>query len=131
MSIYQTLIDQLNTVEDLPRVQLTNETLIQPKANELWLRPTLLRAESSTGSIGKDGYLVEQGTLQIDLFCPKGTGDQSELASRIRSAFNERGTALTADGRQLRITKAWVGNAIEDGAWYKVAIYVRWERNER
>lgn len=130
MSIYSSLITQLETVSGLPRIQKTNEVMTQPKANESWVRPTLLRAESVTGSIGKNGYLVEQGTLQIDLFTPKGSGDQSQLAESIRDAFDERGPTLPTDKKPLRITKAWVGNAIEDGAWYKVAIYVRWERNE-
>ncbi|MFN9476475.1 phage tail terminator-like protein [Acidovorax sp.] len=131
MSIYEALIAQLQTVPGLPRQQLTNQPLIQPKANEQWVRPTLLRAESTTGAIGRDGYLIEQGTLQIDLFTPKGSGDASALLADIRAAFNERGSSLSVDGRQLRITKAWIGNAIEDGAWFKTSVYVRWERNER
>ncbi|WP_422847211.1 phage tail terminator-like protein [Acidovorax sp. M14] len=133
MSIYQALVDRLQTVDGISRIQKTNEAMIQPKANESWVRPTLLRAESTGRTKGVNGYLMQKGLLRIDLFTTKGTGEADQLSQAIRNAFPERGdgSQIAVGTNFLSVLNAWVENGREDGAQYLTPIFVRWQMPER
>ncbi len=127
---YHALSTQLQTVEGLPPLAPLNKTF-KPSATQRWVRATLLPSESESGAIGSDGYLIQQGLFQIDLFTPVGLGDDYELANSIRAAFPERGEAIAVGDYRLRVTASWIEAARQEPTFLVTTVMVRWQMPEK
>ncbi len=119
-SIYDSLVEQLQTVTGLPPLLEENKRI---SGGQAWVRATLLPAQPIPESIGVSGYDRLRGLLQVDVFYPVGTGNQaSTMADAIIAAFSSRGLQLD----NVTVERAWreAGSTIEN--YYSLPVFVRW-----
>lgn len=124
MNPYQVITAQLKRLANLPAYAEMNKTF-KPVATERWCRGTLLPSESNNGSIGLNGFMIQQGLYQIDIFTPIGQGDEYELAKRIKEMFQQN-NLLEVDDQELIIEKCWVDQSRSEASWLITSIVLRW-----
>lgn len=104
-AVYQALITQLQTVPDLPPLQLENAVM---QAKGPFARATTIRSRPGTLTVGVTGKDLHAHLLQVDLFnrLNEGTETSSALADAVIEAF-PRGLELTADDVTIHVRKAF------------------------
>ena len=115
----------LNSMSSLPPVAWTNEQYT-PTQGTLYLRPTLLPADSNAATIG-DGTDINIGIYQIDIFSPadEGKNEIMLMSDTIAEQF-KRDTVLTYNSRNItirRTSQRYVGNF---GGWLHFAVDVEY-----
>lgn len=125
-SIREALETRLSTVTGSHPIAYMNQNFV-PTKGTLWLRGTLLPAQTAGVTIGLDGNDLYQGLFQVDVFAPQGKG--SGQALRIADDVIEhyaKGTVLTAGVFRIRIDNGWILPPLEEPEWYQVPVTIGW-----
>ena len=117
------LDEHLSLMPSLPPVAWENLDYT-PELGTLYLRPTLLPAETIQSTLGENGTDQNTGIYQVDVFAPLGQGKQEamSIADKIANHF-KRGTDLTYNNRKLRIRNT--GREVsttEVNGWYSIPV---------
>jgi hypothetical protein len=97
-------------------------TVFEPQANQTFLSPSFLPAESVQASLGSGGKDETSGIYQIDVVYPAGTG-RSTIPDSVADHF-KRGTVLSYNGVNVRIRSVSISPALTEGAFHFVPISV-------
>jgi len=129
MSVFRDILycldAHLKTLVPLPPVAWENKNY-KPVKDTLYLRPTILPAETVQATLGDNGTDSNSGIYQIDVFTPSGKGIKAaiEMADKIANLF-KRGTYITYNGRTVRVKS--VGrerSSNDDNGWYIVPVVI-------
>lgn len=99
-----------------------------PTAGTLFVRPTLLPADSVQSGLGATGIDNNLGIYQIDVIAPldKGKFAATSNADLIGQQF-KRGTILTYNGLTVTLSKTSRGSGIRDGGWFIIPVFVTYQ----
>lgn len=102
----------------------------EPAPGTPWARAAHLPVVPVQASVGSGGTHQFLGTLQVDLFYPRGQGGGAAVqqADKLATAFAP-GTSLSANGKQVRITTVEQGAPREDQAdpqWLQLPVLIHW-----
>lgn len=117
------LDDHLNSMVGLPDVAWENAAY-EPTHGELYLRPTLLPAETYGATMGVSGTDEHQGIYQVDIFSSLGAGKFQAIgmADTIADRFKPA-TELTYNSRLIRIIRVSRRAGIDlNDAWYQLPV---------
>jgi hypothetical protein len=122
--IQSALNKKLNTLTPSLPINWEN-TEYTPTIGTSYLRAWLLPGETSTLTLGPNGFNEYVGVLQIDCMYPIGKGwrDAKVEADSLCTLF-KRGTLLTYNNINVRVMKSWPEPAVVDGPYYKVSVSV-------
>jgi hypothetical protein len=96
----------------------------QPVTGTLYLRPTLLPADTESIGLGNTSSEDHLGIYQVDVIAPidKGKGQAITKADLVKTAFPKGN--LTYNGLKLRIRSVSRGSGSRDGAYYIVPVFI-------
>lgn len=116
----------LNLMSALPAIAWPN-TSFKPTVGELWLRPTILPAESFPASIGIYGTNRLSGVYQIDIFSPLDAGRRPsvQMVDDIIEHFS-RGLTIEVDNLVVHIEESWPSASNAEETWYHTPVNVNW-----
>jgi hypothetical protein len=99
-----------------------------PTAGTPYLRSWLLPGQTTTVSLGPDGYNLYVGVYQIDCLYPinKGWYPAKVKAGAICTLF-KRGTLITYNSICVRVMKCYPSSGDIDGDFHKVSVSVEYE----
>lgn len=112
---------RLNTLSSQYDIAWPN-TVFEPEANQTFLSPSFLPAESVQASLGSEGKDEFNGIYQIDVVYPAGTG-RSTIPDTIADHF-KRGTVLSYNSINVRVRSVSVSPALTEGAFHFVPVSV-------
>lgn len=115
---------QLNTLPSSPPIAWENVNY-EPKAKTLFLRATSLPAPTVQACFGDTGRDLHVGIFQVDVFIPEKQG-RSTWPDSIADHF-KRGTVLTQNGVDVRITTVSIAPAINDEHFYIVPVSIGYQ----
>lgn len=127
LDISAALAGRLNTLSGLPPVAWMNRKY-EPVPGTLFLRETVLPAEAFQAEQGDSGRDLHSGIYQVDVFSPVDQGKNAAIvqADAIADHFS-RGTTLTYNGINVRLTRTSLGAGFNDGAWWIVPVNIRYQ----
>ena len=100
----------------------------QPVTGTLYIRPTLMPADTVQAGLGSSGLDEHLGIYQIDI-CAKastGKGEATIKADVIADHF-KRGLVLTYNGVNVRLSKTSRGLGKRDEAWFVIPIFITYQ----
>tara|TARA_R110001632_G_scaffold129769_1_gene243840 strand:- start:312 stop:719 length:408 start_codon:yes stop_codon:yes gene_type:complete len=99
-----------------------------PTTGVLFLRPTLMPAYTEQAGLGANGLDEHGGIYQIDIIAPSanGKGTATIKADVIADHF-KRGTLLSYNGVNVRITKSSRGLGKRDEAFFVIPIFITYQ----
>jgi hypothetical protein len=97
-------------------------TNFEPEANQTFLSPTFIPADTVQAGLGENGKDNTQGLYQIDVVYPAGSG-RSTIPDGLADHF-KRGTILSYNGLNVRIRSVSISPALTEGAFHFVPITV-------
>tara|TARA_B100000795_G_scaffold201045_1_gene154781 strand:- start:119 stop:526 length:408 start_codon:yes stop_codon:yes gene_type:complete len=99
-----------------------------PTAETLYIRPTLMPADTVQAGLGSNGLDEHVGVYQIDIIAPgsKGKGQATIKADVIADHF-KRGVVLTYNGVNVRLSKTSRGLGKRDEAWFVIPIFITYQ----
>ncbi len=117
---------RLATLPSVPPIQSPNVSY-SPVKGTLYLRSSLLPAQTVSGAIGTNGTDFYQGVYQVDVFAPRGEGSKEaiDMADDIIELF-VKGSVITTDLFRVRIENGWIESASETPDWYQIPITIGW-----
>jgi hypothetical protein len=97
----------------------------EPTEGSLYLRPTVLPADTEAAGIGSNGKEHHQGIFQIDVFAPIDDPKATALneADSIADYFTQELT-LTYNGINVRLREISMGTASRESAWFMVPVLI-------
>ena len=100
----------------------------QPVTGTLYIRPTLMPADTVQAGLGSSGLDEHLGIYQIDIIAPSanGKGTATIKADAIADHF-KRGLVLTYNGVNVRLSKTSRGLGKRDEAWYVIPIFITYQ----
>lgn len=133
-AIETALINQLQAVENLPRLYKENEdgyldsTSRKSQRGSIYCRTTLQPAEKISETVGIQGFDRLMGFLQVDLFYPQGKGSLSarKMADDIVAAFPQK-DHLDAGTFNIHILKAYIDPGRTTNNHYHIPVQIQWE----
>jgi hypothetical protein len=122
--IQAALNQQLNTMPSAPPIAWPN-TNYEPAVGTLWLRPTLLPADSEVATLGAGGSDENIGIYIIDIFAPLGDGhlEAYQMADTVANRF-KTDTELTYNGRTVWCMSASIAAATREENWWQVPVRI-------
>lgn len=125
-TIQSLLDDQLQTVSNLPTLQLENTANVGV-AGQPFARATLLPRQATQLTVGINGSDSLGGLYQIDLFYPLNAGSAAAntMADAVCAVFG-RGTILIEDDVRVVIRTASRLTAGRVEQFYSVPVVVEW-----
>jgi len=132
--IHNTLNAPLAAIPDVPTIITENEKGFLKSDKELsarcgvYLRSTLLPAETVEETIGTCGWNKWHGLFQIDLFYPygEGTDKSNKLIDDIIAAYPQK-DRLGDRKEKVHIRTVWRESAIQQTNFYMVPVVIRWD----
>ena len=98
-----------------------------PVKDTLYLRPTLLPAETVSATLSAAGTDKQEGIYQVDVFAPSDTGRNEAYAAADAIAEHFKPvTELTYNGRVVRCVTVSIGTTFQDGGWYMLPVEIRY-----
>ena len=97
-------------------------TVFEPEADQTFLSPSFLPAETTQASLGSNGKDNTTGIYQIDVVYPAGSG-RSTIPDSVADHF-KRGTVLSYNGINVRVRSVSISPALTEGAFHFVPISV-------
>lgn len=97
-------------------------TSFEPEADQTFLSPSFLPADTLQASLGSAGKDNTQGVYQIDVVYPAGTG-RTTIPDELADHF-KRGTVLSYNGVNVRVRSVSIAPALTEGAFHFVPISV-------
>lgn len=115
---------RLNAMAGLPPVAWEN-TGYEPTTGTLFLRPTLLPADTAGATLSDTGTDEHIGVYQVDVFAPLGEGkaEAVAMADSIAEQFKPV-TELTYNSRLVRCVAVSRGVGSRDDSWYQIPVTV-------
>jgi len=110
----------------LPNIDFSQPT---PARGALWLRATILPADSFAPSIGFDSTIQHFGLMQVDIFYSENSGEiaPARIAGSLAMLYR-RGTDLFDSGFKVNIYRApTVRRAIKDEPWLMLPVVVPYQ----
>jgi hypothetical protein len=100
----------------------------EPTIGTLYIRPTILPANTFQAGLGASGLDDNFGIYQIDIFSEAGKGKGAAIikADVIANAF-KRGTVLTYNGVSVRLGNVSRGSGSRDGAWFVLPVFINYQ----
>lgn len=100
----------------------------QPVTGTLYIRPTLMPADTVQAGLGTNGLDEHLGIYQIDIISTsaKGKGEATIKCDVIADHF-KRGTVLSYNGVNVRITKSSRGQGKRDEAFFVIPIFITYQ----
>ena len=97
----------------------------EPTTGTMYLRPTVLPADTEQAGIGASGKEQHQGFFQIDVFSPIDDPKATALneADSIADYFS-RELTLTYNGISVRLREISMGQASRESAWFMVPVLI-------
>ena len=122
------LVDAFPAYASAGRIAMQNVDF-DPPTSDPWLRGTLLPAEPDIATLGMPPFMQYQGIYQVDVFTKQNIGPYapSTIAAEVVAAFTSGlpGRMLVFNGLEIRIVKAWLGQATpEDTGWYHIPVNI-------
>lgn len=126
LDISAALDGRLNTLAGSHEVAWQNRRYA-PTIGTLFLRPTLLPAETVGATVSDSGTDEQTGIYQVDVFAPadEGKNDAFAKADAIAEHFKPV-TELTYNGRLVRCVSASIETPLNDGDWYQLPVIIRY-----
>ena len=126
LDISAALDDRLNNMASLPPVAWPN-LKYEPTKGTLYLRPTLLPAETFGETLGSGGTDNNSGIYQVDVFSPADAGKNAAyvMADNIAEQFKPV-TELTYNGRLVRCISVSIGATIADDDRFVLPVSIRY-----
>ena len=125
-NISSALDGRLNTLASLPPVAWQN-TGYAPVSGVLYLRPTLLPAQTRQSGLGDAGLDEHQGIYQIDIFAAVGGGrGVAEGQADLISDHFKRGTSLASGGISVRLRDVSRTTGIVEGDRFAISITINY-----
>lgn len=126
VDISAALDKHLNDMPGVPDVAWENKKFT-PKLDALYLRPTLLPADTIQAALGDNGTDENKGIYQVDIFAKAGTGKKEsiDMADLIANRF-KRGTYLTYNDRVIRIKNVSRRVGANTDGWYMIPIEINY-----
>lgn len=118
------LRSQLNTLANKPPIAWEN-TNYSPNATTLYLRATGLPGDTVQACLGDDGLDEHVGIFQVDVFVPDNKG-RTTWPDLVADHF-KRGTVLTLNTTNVRITTVSINTAFKDDEFYIVPISITYQ----
>lgn len=115
---------RLSTLPSSPPVAWENVDYT-PSSNTLFLRGTGLPGDTTQACLGDDGLDFHVGIFQVDVFIPGGKG-RTAWPDEIADHF-KRGTILTQNNVNVRITSVSISRADEDENFYIVPVSISYQ----
>ena len=114
---------RLATLSGLPPVAWPNAQYV-PTIGTLFIRPTLLAAETVGGTLESDRHT---GIYRVDVFSPVGVGDGTAIAllDSIGDHFAPM-TTFTSGVAGVQIVSCSQSLRGNDGVWYNLSIDIRY-----
>lgn len=128
MSAFADILSALNTqLATLSLPTASEGKDYKPTNSTLYVRPTILPADTTQAELGSSGQDENLGIYQVDVFAPIDTGHGVAVtqADAIADAF-ARGTTLTYNSVNVRIRGVSRGAGRRDGAWYIVPVFINY-----
>jgi len=100
----------------------------KPVKDTLWIRPSLLPADTSGATIGATTSTdLNIGIYQVDVFAPASEGKNAAMvqADLIADHF-KRDTELTYNSRKVTIKNVGQSPAQIDGGWFQIPINIEY-----
>ena len=96
-----------------------------PTDGSLWVRPTVIMADTAGGTLGASVQGMYSGFYQVDVFAPagEGKGEAYAMADLIADQF-KRGTQLAYNGRTIECMQSTYLAARNDGAWFVIPLQI-------
>jgi hypothetical protein len=116
----------LNTMTNKPPVSWENKKY-KPVNDVLYVRPTILPADTDQASLGSNGQDLNTGIYQVDVLAPAGKGKKTayEMADLIADRF-KRGTDIVENSRTITVVRASRGTGFNDGDRYIVSVSIEY-----
>lgn len=115
---------RLSTLQDAPPIAWENIDY-EPDSTTLYLRATGLPSDTIQACLGDDGKDEHLGVFQVDVFIPDGRG-RSIWPDLIADHF-KRGTVLTQNTVNVRITTVSIKTGIKDENFYFVPVSINYQ----
>jgi len=119
--IQAALDNRLNTISGGYDIAWPNVPY-EPTANETYLRPTFLPAATEQVGLGDTGLDRTDAIYQVDVFTGAGSG-RTAIPDSVADHF-KRGTTLTYNGTNVRISGVSILPATIDGSWQIVPVSI-------
>lgn len=126
VDISAALDGRLNTMSSLPPVAWQNFKY-EPVNGTLYLRPTLLPAETTASTLGTIGTDENSGIYQVDIFAPSdtGKGEAYTMADSVADHFKPV-TEIDYSGITVRCVSVSIGSTSQADGWFQVPVFVRY-----
>ena len=100
----------------------------QPVTGTLYIRPTLMPADTVQAGLGSSGLDEHLGIYQIDIIASgsTGKGEATIKADAIADHF-KRGLVLTYNGVNVRLSKTSRGVGKRDEAFFVIPIFITYK----
>lgn len=100
----------------------------EPINGTLYIRPTILPAETRQAELGSSAIDDNFGVYQIDVISQAGNGKSSAIikADAVADRF-ARGTVLTYNGVNVRIGNVSRGSGRRDGSWFVLPVFINYQ----
>lgn len=115
---------RLSTLPGAPGIAWENIDY-KPDSKILFLRQTILPAETSQACLGDNGLDFSVGIFQVDVFIPDGQG-RSDWPDKIADHF-KRGTRLTQNQVTVTITSVSIEAGLKDDNFYIVPVSIGYQ----
>ena len=121
----QDIETELNTNWTTTSIAWDNEPFI-PTSGTAWIRCTILPGDAASLSFGRDTALEYAGIIDVGIFIPKETGNNTmrSYADTLAAIFNMKKIG-TVD-----CNEAFVQNLGEDNGWYHWSVTIPFLRIE-
>lgn len=121
------LVSRLKTLPGLPSGVVWDNVPFTPTLGSAYYRVALLPAEPSQAALGDDGANEQTGIFQVSLCFPAGTGTKAlQGAIDALCSHFKRGTQLVYNTQEVRVTKTWAGNLMQETDWVVIPVSIRY-----
>jgi hypothetical protein len=117
---------RLSTMPSLPDVAWPNYGF-EPTLGTLWIRPTVLPADTAAATYGDSGTDEQTGVYQIDVFAPldEGDGEVRQMADTIADRFKPT-TAITYNGLTVRCISVSIEGLTREENWLHLPVKIKY-----
>jgi len=124
--VLSALDQRLSTLTDAPPIAWQNITY-EPVDGTLWIRPTLLPADTIGATLSTSGTDEQKGLYVVDVFAPafEGKNEALAIADAVADHFKPV-TELTYNTRLVRCISVSIGAPTNVDNWYQVPILINY-----
>lgn len=99
-----------------------------PTLGTMYLRPTVLSADTALVGMANSDSTDHAGIFQIDVIAPINQAKAIALAEADAvSNYFSRGLSVTYDGVSVKIGSKSIGVGVREDAWYVVPVFINYQ----